>query len=144
MLVAVLSRAINLHANLRSYYKSLLDKAVFSEVGIGVLGIYSIDCHKQNHHNIYIRACLTQSWRWMTIFPGQNHVILHQPHFLHIYQVQTIYIWYDAHYCKSSELPEKGRNIYPNIAIPPHVKTPFLPTKNLLSRFTSKDGIKLT
>lgn len=113
MLVAVLSRAINLHANLRSYYKSLLDKAVFSEVGIGVLGIYSIDCHKQNHHNIYIRACLTQSWRWMTIFPGQNHVILHQPHFLHIYipSVNYIYIWYDAHYCKSSELRERQKHL---------------------------------
>ena len=47
MLVAVISGGINLHANLGSY-KSL-DKAVFSEVGIGVLGIYSIDCHKQNH-----------------------------------------------------------------------------------------------
>lgn len=131
MLVAVLSRAINLHANLRSYYKSLLDKAVFSEVGIGVLGIYSIDCHKQNHHNIYIRACLTQSWRWMTIFPGQNHVILHQPHFLHIYipSVNYIYIYGMMHTIVNQVNYEKGRNIYPNTAIPPLVKTPFLPTK---------------
>lgn len=47
----------------------------------------------------------------------------------HIPSVNNIYIYGMMHTIVNQVNYEKGRNIYPNTAIPPHVKTPFLPTK---------------